>query len=69
MLASLSLAHGEGWEIIPYIRMWRLMECKNKPFNKQPLVGPGREPLAVHSSGVETKAAKGRPGEKWRGSD
>lgn len=33
------------------------MECKNKRFYKQAHVWPEREPPAVHSSGVETKAA------------
>lgn len=33
------------------------MECKNKGFYKQAHVWPEREPPAVHSSGVETKAA------------
>lgn len=32
------------------------MECKNKRFYKQAHVWPEREPPAVHSSGVETKA-------------
>lgn len=28
----------KGWEIIPYIRRGRLLECKNKRFYKQPHV-------------------------------
>lgn len=48
----------KGWEIIPYIRRGRLVECKNKRFYMQAHVWPGREPPAEHSSGVETKAAK-----------
>lgn len=45
------------------------MECKNKRFYKQAHVWPEREPPAVHSSGVETKAATPQTKKKKSGSD
>lgn len=40
------------------------MECKNKRFYKQAHVWPEREPPAGHSSGVETKARRGKKSER-----